>query len=364
MNHLFHSWSYGNPAAAYLFLLIPLFALFTWFGWYRRKQNLQTFGSSKIRRVSHDDNTSGQVRWRTIFLSLAAMWTILALMDPYQEKAPKERSDQSNEILSKRIDQEIWLLLDMSASMGVRDENGGESRLEVAKKIAQELLRLLPGRPIRLYAFTNQTDLLVPLTWDRLFVQLTLQNLALDPTHPGGTDLVTLFDTINKARKEHLFFANSALILLTDGGDTLWEISKGEAEQKRLQTLKERLPKDHSALFAVGVGSQEGGLVPGVTFEGHNVQSKLDLSLLSSLITSSDRLFLSEKYSPYQIAQELKEGIDRTLSYETTEQYRPAMGVKQPRFAIPLILSILSLLAALAIPGLPTQKPVKQRASQ
>lgn len=356
MNGLFGTWNYGNPAAAYLFLLIPLFAFFAWFGWSQRQKSLQAFGSSAVRRISHDEQAASRVRWRAIFLSLAAMWTILTLMDPYQETSIKERADKSNEALAKRIDQEVWLLLDMSASMSVRDENGGETRLEVAKKVAEELLRLLPGRPIRLYTFTSRADLVVPLTWDRLFVQLTLQNLSIDPEHPGGTDLATLFDTINKARKEHLFFANSALVLLTDGGDTTWEIAKGAAQQKRLQTLKERLPQEHATLFAVGVGSQQGGGVPGVIYEGQGIQSKLDVTLLSSLITSPDHLFLSQKYSPYQIAQELKGEIDRTLSYETAEQRHPSMGVKQPRFAIPLVLSILSLLAALIIPGLPTKR--------
>lgn len=347
-------WSYSNPTAAYLFLLIPFSLLLAWMGWIRRQRSLQAFGDSSLRRQFQGDSQSGKMLWRMIFLSLAGIWTILALMNPFEE-VPLKSSATSEQTASTRMNQEVWILLDTSASMGVRDEKGGESRLDVAKKTAEELLRLLPGRPISLYTFTSRADLLVPLTWDRLFVQLTLQNLTLDQAHPGGTDLAVLFDTINKARAQHRFFANSALILLTDGGDTTWESAKGEARQQRLLTLRAKLPQEHAALFAVGVGSAQGGVVPDSVYEGQNIHSKLDTELLQSLITPSDRLFFSQTDSPYQLAKELKEGIDRTLSYEIAEQRLPISMTKTPRFTLPLLLAILSLLAALAIPGIPTQ---------
>lgn len=350
-----NTWNYNNPAAAYLFVLIPLLALFAWFGWSHIKQSLSKLGDSEVRRQSHEHSVS-TLKWRLCFLSLAGIWTILTLMDPFEDLTTKSRSATSEQLLA-RMNQEIWLILDMSASMGVRDEEGGETRFDVAKKTAEELLRLLPGRPVRLYTFTSHTDLLVPLTWDHLFVQLTLQNLSLDPNHPGGTDFATLFDTLGQALKQHRFYANSALVLLTDGGDTAWESAQGEAQQKRLHTLRALLPKDHTTLFAVGLGSPQGGVVPDVVYEGQSVHSSLDRTLLSALITPSDRLFFSQTHSPYQLAKELKEGIDRTLSYETEKQHLPTLSIQNPRFILPLTLAILSLLAALLIPGIPTRLP-------
>lgn len=355
MNGL-ETWSYGNPAAAYFFLLLPFFALFAWFGWYQKQQSLEKLGQPHIRQEYQEEQSFSRMRWRVVFLILSAMWTILALMDPLEEIPT--HSEKAQNTPSTRINQEIWLLIDTSASMGVSDEEGGETRLDVAKKTAQELLRLLPGRPIGVYTFTSRADVLVPLTWDRLFVQLTLQNLALDPAHPGGTDLAALFDTINQARTRHRYFANNAFILFTDGGDTTWEIAKEEQQQKRLQLLRSKTPQEHAALFVVALGSKEGGIVPNVSYEGQRIQSKLDTELLTSLISSSDQLFFSNKLSPYQLAQELKEALDRTLSYETAEQARPVTTIQQPRFTLPLLLAILSLLALLAIPGTPTRRPV------
>lgn len=349
------TWSYGNPAAAYFFLLLPLFAFFAWWGWHQRQRDLKKLGQPHLRQESQEAQNLSRMRWRLAFLLLSSMWTILALMDPLEEIST--RSEKAQNTSSTRINQEIWLLVDTSASMGVADEEGGETRLDVAKKTAQELLRLLPGRPIGVYTFTSRTDLLVPLTWDRLFVQLTMQNLSLDPQHPGGTDLAVLFDTINQARARHHYFANSALILLTDGGDTTWEIAKEEQQQKHLQQLRSKLPQEHAALFAVGFGSSKGGIVPNVSYQGQSVQSTLDSELLTSLITPSDRLFFSQKLSPYQIAKELKEALDRTLSYEIAEQDRPVTTIQQPRFALPLFFALLSLLALLAIPGIPTHRP-------
>lgn len=356
---MINTWNYNNPSAAYLFLLIPLLSLFAWFGWAKVKEALISFGNPEVRRQSQEHSTSTS-KWRIIFLSLAGIWTILTLMDPFEEVLPKGRSAGSEQLLT-RINQEIWIMLDMSASMSVRDEEGGQTRLDVAKKTAEELLRLLPGRPVRLYTFTSQAHLLVPLTWDHLFVQLTLQNLSIDPLNPGGTDFAHLFNTLKEALKEHRFFANSALIFLTDGGDTAWESAQGEAKQKRLQTLRTALPKDHAALFAVGFGSAKGGIVPNVVYDGQNVLSVLDRTLLSYLITPADRLFFSQTHSPYQLARELKESIDRTLSYETERQNLPTLSIQNPRFIFPLTLAILSLLAALLIPGLPTRLPANSK---
>ena len=353
------TWNYENPAAAYLFLLIPLFALFAWWGWVRRQQNLEAFGKAKIRRESNTTHHASRIIWRIVLLSLASVWTILALMNPFEEMPAKNSTNK--QATSMRMDQEIWLLLDFSASMGVGDEADGETRFDVAKRTATELLRLLPGRPIRLYTFTSRTDLAIPLTWDRLFVELTLQNLSLDPAHPGGTDFATLFETLNQAHAKERFFANTALILLTDGGDTAWEVAKGEQQQARLRILRDKLPQDHTALFGVAFGSAKGGIVPGVTYEGKSVRSVVDATLMESLIRS-DRLFFSSVHSPYQLAKELKEALDHTLSYDTVQQERPVSTIKEPRFALPLLFAIFSLLAALAIPGIPTHRPLPRAA--
>lgn len=356
-------WHYNNPAAAYLFLLFPLLGLLAWFGEVKKAQELAQLGSPSVRRQEHDSSFKNRSRWRMIFLGLAGLWTVVTLMDPYEENIAKNARENKAERTAVRMNQEIWILLDTSGSMGVHDEEGGQTRLESAKKTIEELLRLSAGRPVRLYTFNSKADLLVPLTWDQLFVQLTVQNLTLDPAHPRGTDMASLFETVNQARLAHRFFTNNALILLTDGGDTAWELAQGEAKQKRLQALRALTRKEHADLFIVGFGSAGGGIVPGVLYDGKPLNSKLDDTLLKAL-TSPDRLFFSATHSPYQLAEVLKERIDHMLSYETTKEHRPSAGIQTKRFMIPLTLALICLLTALAIPGIADKrKSLPQRAS-
>ena len=72
----------------------------------------------------------------------------------------------------------ITILVDISKSMLAQDV--GESRLSLAKKIAEKVINTYPNQPIRLATFAGDAQTLVPATYDRASLTQGISSISPD----------------------------------------------------------------------------------------------------------------------------------------------------------------------------------------
>ena len=72
--------------------------------------------------------------------------------------------------------------------MAVVDTRVGESRLDYAKEIIDELVSQLDGEEVALYSLTSEMTLLVPPTNDYLYLRLMLHQVGYNEGDVYGTD--------------------------------------------------------------------------------------------------------------------------------------------------------------------------------
>lgn len=113
---------------------------------------------------------------RSALASLAVAAVVVALARP--------QSDPEQQTASRR-GRDVVFVVDVSRSMLARDL--APSRLERAKLWIRDLLPKLRGDRVGLVAFAGAARVICPLTHDRGFLRLTLEELTPDAVPIGGT---------------------------------------------------------------------------------------------------------------------------------------------------------------------------------
>ncbi|MEM7657992.1 MAG: VWA domain-containing protein, partial [Bacteroidota bacterium] len=168
----------------------------------------------------------------------------IAMLGPYW--GTKEESTT----MSSR---EIYLLLDVSASMNAQDVM--PSRLDKAKQTLTELIRQMKGEKIGLILFTEQAYVQCPLTRDHQAVQLFLELAQPQQFTQTGTQFrsalavaMDRFINVDKTSQK----IGRGIVLVSDGEDF------GD----KYVSLVERLKGANITVFPLGVGTYEGAPIP------------------------------------------------------------------------------------------------------
>ena len=271
-----------------------------------------------------------------------------------QETKSGERVQKT--IGRKRADQVI-LLMDASASMSIADVLGGRERLSVAKEIADEIVSLLRGENVALYAFTSATIGMVPMTTDYLFTRMMIQQMHINEAETEGTDIGQALEEMRKQ-----YFATptpliKSLVLLSDGDDTSLEGLSGQSKMEAIDKIAKPIEEAQNLhLYAVGIGSREGAVVPGVTYQGKPIHSALQEQLLHRLSSHGKGSYYSANAStPPSIAHAIVDQIEKEQTYaDTTEmnfpKYTPNQEIFDDYFYIPLLGSLAALALILMLP--------------
>jgi Ca-activated chloride channel family protein len=240
--------NFENPRVfGALLLLVPLALLMAVHYWRRRRVPL-FFG--KGRRGG-----AGKIRFRYWAASLAFLaffaLALIALAGPRWgiRLVPEFR---------RGLD--VVLAFDLSRSMDVRDGPAGTSRLEQAAAIASGLVSAPESAGVRFAAAAGKGRgvLAVPLTLDTEALSGFLGGIATSRITGRGTDLEKLIDAAALAFKDD-FPGKRRIVLFSDG----------EALSGSLAGACDRCLARDIAVIAVGVGTEEGGLVPRAeTFPG------------------------------------------------------------------------------------------------
>jgi Ca-activated chloride channel family protein len=158
---------------------------------------------------------------------------------------------------------DLVFVVDVSASMDARDVS--PTRLDEARREALGLLDRVQGSRVGVVAFAGDAVRLCPLTLDHAAARLVVESLVSGTVSTPGTDLGralhTAVELLPQGRREE-----QALVVWTDGEDL----------EGRGRSAIEECKRAGVRVFAVGVGTASGDVIPVLDAAGQVVDVKHD----------------------------------------------------------------------------------------
>lgn len=316
--------NYNAPQSVYLMvgaivIFVLFFRLFTF-----RENILRHFAEATVLNAILIPRSRYNYWAKTTALSLAWIFAVIALMEPrgngrypLQESLSdtlKKPISHQNQAVIQRKAHDILFLIDASASMEVNDTRTGQTRLEFAKDIVDQVISNLKGENVALVAFTSDTTTLSPPTMDYMYVRLMLRHMHINEGNIAGTNILKAISEMHDAYYTHLSTKLKTLVILTDGGDTMLEELKGNERQGYIQKmlgLLKNAQDNHLRVFTVGMGSEQGKTIPGIEYQGKPVVSSLDEDLLTEISKAGGgQEYFANHWTAMDLAQELTEKIE------------------------------------------------------
>jgi Ca-activated chloride channel family protein len=266
----------AHPHLLWLLLLVPAAVLAYAIAFVARRRSLARLGQpALIGRMSAATSVPRKVA-RAALLCMVVGLLSFALARP--QAGGRAR-------LEKQRGLDLVVALDFSKSMLAKDIY--PSRLERAKRELEQLMDKLSGDRVGLVAFAGET-LTYPPTTDYDAVKLFWRDLSPSDMPVGGTAigraLTSAIEMLSRLRAQGGETRDQVILLLTDGEET---------ESKPLEAADEAA-KLAIKIFAVGIGSRSGELVPELgeneqaagyikDKDGKYVTSRLDEDLLAQI---------------------------------------------------------------------------------
>jgi Ca-activated chloride channel family protein len=215
----------------------------------------------------------------------------------------------------KHMGLDILVVLDTSNSMRAQDIR--PDRLGRAKLGIRDLLPRLQGDRIGLIAFAGSSHLLCPVTADYGAFMMMLDDTYSGIIPRGGTAIEQALQKAMNTFDEHIL-ADRVILLITDGEDH---------EGNPLQLIDE-LRRRNIRVYAVGIGSPEGDLIPvpneqGSTpflrdAQGQVVKSTLQEDVLERIATRTGGIYVRATPGDFGLERIYEQGI-RPLQREALE---------------------------------------------
>ena len=297
----------------YALLLIPVLAIFFLLAWRARKKAIARFGS-----ISLVEQLMPQLSHYRHFLKFGTLLFIVALLavgwanPQYGAKLKK----------FKRKSVDVFIAFDVSQSMMAEDIS--PSRLDRARRFAQNLVQGLRSERLGLIFFAGNAYLQSPITTDYNAINLALRSADPNSILNQGTSIA---DAIQLAQEsfEGNDKSHKALIVITDG-ENHEEGAINNAESAR---------QDGIFIYTIGVGTPQGSFIPVRENNGQGgykrdksgepVNSRLNEDLLKEVAQAGDGAYFNLSVGSDKVLEVLKERIDsmekRTLEQRTFEEY-------------------------------------------
>jgi Ca-activated chloride channel family protein len=240
----------ANPQLLWLALALPAVVLGYVLAFTHRRRLLRRLGGTILGERMAASVSMGRKIVRAGLATLALALLLLAAARP--QAGGRARLERQRGL-------DLVVALDFSKSMLARDVY--PSRLERAKRELERLMDRLAGDRIGLVAFAGET-LTYPPTTDYAAVKLFWRDLGPGDMPVGGTAvgraLKASLEQLVLLRQKGGATRSQVILLLTDGEDT---------ESEPLEVADEAA-KLGVKIYAVGIGSRSGELVPEVDAEG------------------------------------------------------------------------------------------------
>lgn len=260
------TWRLAEPMwlhAAWGAVVLPVLIV-----WLARRRERRLAGFASGERL--DELVGRTRRWPTVArcVAAAAACVLLAVGLARPQSDPEE-------IETERTGRSVIFLLDVSRSMLANDV--APNRLERAKLWIDDLVGELRGDQFALVAFAGSSTVVSPLTSDRAFFRMALEEVSPDSVTRGGTNIG---DAIRKTTE--LLVPPGVeggdgrvlhdIILITDGEDQ--ESLPVEAAQAAAQR--------GVRVIGIGIGSADGTVI-GSARESDSVRTRLESSTLRAI---------------------------------------------------------------------------------
>ena len=237
-------WIFANPQWLLALWALPLVGVCMIFFVIRSFKIEQRLGDRDIIDQSLGRRRVWNTWARTCVLMVALGFVILAIARPQTD--PEEI-----EVESKGRD--IVFMVDVSRSMLANDV--APNRLERSKLWINDLVSELKGDRVGLVAYAGSSSVVCPLTTDRLFFRLALDELSPQSVLMGGTNIG---DAIRRTME--LVFPESS-DEFASGYRDLIIISDGE-DQESLPAAAARQASERGVrIITIGIGSDKGAVI-------------------------------------------------------------------------------------------------------
>lgn len=318
----------GNPTGLWWLATVPvLIALLVW-AFRARRRALEAFAAQPLAdRLTRSVRPVAR-RWKAVLLVAGIFWAALALTQP-------RWGFEWRQVKRKGVD--VFVLLDVSKSMLTEDVR--PNRLTQAKFAVADLMSKLQGDRVGLVAFAGTAFVQCPLTIDYEACRLALKDADPRIIPRGGTAIGPAIRTALKAF-EAGEGRDRAIVLITDG-----ESTEGDAV-----AAAEEAAEKGVRIYAIGVGSAEGELIPvreegkGMEFlkdgEGKVVKSRLDEETLQQLALKTQGIYVRSAAGDFGMETVYEKGIAQLQKKEAEEQLQKRHF---ERFQWPLGLGLMLL---------------------
>tara|TARA_B100001248_G_scaffold262195_1_gene256648 strand:+ start:9816 stop:10883 length:1068 start_codon:yes stop_codon:yes gene_type:complete len=238
---------FADSSWLYLLVLCPLLYFVAWFFIKKTQAKLEKFFQPEALAKLTSSLSLRRRKWKIIM----EVFVIALLVFSY---ARLQMGQGKQKIKNEGI--EIMIAFDVSKSMLAADTR--PSRLDYAKAQAQKLLGQLRGHKVGLMVFAGNAVMVSPLTPDYSAIQMYLDSISTSSVSAQGTNYQKVLGIAESAfaaggvETDDSTKVTRVVLLLSDGED------HEEGALTAAQSLKEKGIR----VFAMGVGTKEGGKIP------------------------------------------------------------------------------------------------------
>jgi len=240
-------------ASQNFFILAPLLLISIFFFLWKLRRLLGAIrflsASSKTKKLFSGLSFRRYI-FKTAFGFVGLVFLFLALLRPQWDK---------KEQLVEQKGRDLFIAFDISRSMLVQDCK--PNRLECAKEKVRELLKYLECERVGLILFSGSTCVQCPLTNDYSAFFMFLDQLDVETISSGTTAIDAAIKKALSSFQSMPARKNKLLILLTDGEDF----------SSNLAGVRAEAAQEGMTIFALGVGTPEGGPIAIFDREGNQV---------------------------------------------------------------------------------------------
>jgi len=270
---------FGDPQAFWFLVCVPVFALFYWWAFRRKRRALSAFGSPELMEKLASGVSRVRQGVKAGLMCAGFLFLILALVQP--------QFGTKLELIHRRgVD--LVIVLDTSLSMLAEDIR--PNRLERARFEIEGLIDRLEGDRVGLIVFAGYSQVLCPLTLDYGAAKMFLGDADINLIPEQGTAVAEAIRTAIRGfgSKDRKY---KAVILITDG----------ENHVDDPVAVAETAAEEGVRIFAVGVGTADGELIPIrdgdrldylKDLEGKIVKTRLDEVTLKEIARVTDGLYV------------------------------------------------------------------------
>ena len=309
---MFSNFEFHNPEFLWLFILIPLIAI--WF-FFSRKKESATLSMPNVKGFKSTGSFLPKLKPLLYLLRLLAFSAlILALARPRNVAVSKKTKT------NKGID--IVMAVDVSASMLAKDLK--PNRLEALKKVASDFVDRRPNDRIGIVVYAGESFTQTPITSDKSIVKRTISELKWGQLEGGTAIGMGLGSAVNRLKESKA--KSKVIILLTDGVN-----NSGFVDPKTATELAKEL---NIKVYTIGIGTN--GMAPfpwskdprtgKLSFR--NQQVEIDEALLKHIASETEGKYFratnnTKLKAIYDEIDKLeKTKIEEFKYYKYTENYR------------------------------------------